>query len=122
LKVYVIEYKGGNFITAAKSRDEAFARFFHNILNGKIKLEDLGNIIILFDDGDQYGFRTVPLLWKLGVMDRKTAIANVMLCTNTSKEEAEKILIETAREDSRLIPYIIKMRVSLPSERRSDKP
>jgi hypothetical protein len=117
VKVYVIEYKGGNFITAAKSKDEALARFFHNILNGKIKFEDLGNIIILFDDGDQYGFRTVPLLWKLGVIDKKTAIANVMLCTNTSKKEAEKILIESAKEDSRLIPYIIKMRGEPPAKK-----
>ena len=110
LNLYVIEYRNGKIGVMAKNRDEAFAKFFKSIKDGKFPIEDIGQIIILYDGKTQYPFRTAPLLWKMGVIDLETAVVNIMRCTNTSKAQAKLILYECAVEDSRLIPLINRLK------------
>jgi hypothetical protein len=107
-----MEYKGGKMRIIAENRDEAFAKFFKDVIEGKISLDDLGNIIILHDRKEQYGFRTVPLLWQMKLIDKQTAIANIIACTGAETKEAEKMLYKYSFDDSRLIPLIEKLRES----------
>jgi len=110
LHPYVIEFKGGKIRIPAKNRDTAFAKFFKNVVDSKISLEDIGAIVILHDGKKEYPFRTAPLLWQMKVIDKKTAIANIRACTGVTKKEAEEMLYKFSFKDSRLIPLINKLK------------
>ena len=111
-RLYVIKYKGGKMRIIAENRDEAFAKFFKLVSEDKISIEDLGNIVILHDRKEDYPFRTVPLLWQMKLIDKQTAIANIVACTGAETKEAEKMLYKYSFNDSRLIPLIEKLRES----------
>lgn len=109
-RIYVIDSKKDKTIIKAKNRDEAFAKFFKDVEDGKLPLKELGNVIILHDRKEQYPFRTVPLLWQMKLIDGSVAVSNIMACTGVSQKEAEEMLGEYGFKDSRLIPLINKLR------------
>jgi len=90
----------------AESRDVAFAKYFKQIAEEKIPLDKIGNIVMLEDDGEEYAFRTVPLLWKMMVINEETAIASLQSILNVSRNEARQMLKKYGDADARLIPLI----------------
>jgi hypothetical protein len=109
-RIFYMHTKTDKVLIKAKNRDEAFAKFFKDVEDGKIGLDTLGNIVILFDRREEYPFRTVPLLWQMKLIDASTAVSNIMACTGVNKKEAEEMLGEYGFKDSRLIPLINKLR------------
>ena len=104
--IYKIKTKSDTAIIEAKDRREAFAKYFADIATGKIPLDRLGQIIILYDGKNEYPMRVAPILWLLGVLDKKTAIENIKLVTGCCDREAERILLKCAEKDSRLLTSI----------------
>lgn len=109
-RIYFVHTKNDKVLIKAKNRDYAFAKFFKDVEDGKVPLEDLGNIVILHDRNEEYPFRTIPLLWQMKLIDGSTAVSNIMACTGVSQKEAEEMLGECGFKDSRLIPIINKLR------------
>jgi len=107
---YIVEYKGGKIRIIAENRDIAFAKFFKNVADGKIPLEDIGVVVILHDKRETYPFRTAPLLWQMKIINKEIAVANIRVCTGATKKEAENMLYEFSFKDSRLIPLINKLK------------
>lgn len=73
-KFYTIETKGKKFVINANNKSRAYKKFFENVLNGKISLDEIG--LVLTIDGD-YALRTVPILYYLKILDEETALANI---------------------------------------------
>lgn len=109
-RIYFIATKNDMVLIKAKNRDYAFAKFFKDVEDGKVSLEELGSIVILHDHNEEYPFRTAPLLWQMKLIDGSTAVSNIMACTGVSEKEAEEMLGEYGFKDSRLIPIINKLR------------
>ena len=109
-RLYFMQTKNDKVLIKAKDPDEAFAKFFKDVEDGKVPLENLGNIVILHDRKDEYPFRTVPLLFQMKLIDASTAVSNIMACTGVSQKEAEQMLLKHSFKDSRLIPIISKLR------------
>lgn len=109
-RLYYIHTRNDKVLIKARNRDEAFAKFFKDVEDGKVPLENLGNIVMLHDRKDEYPFRTVPLLFQLKLIDASMAVSNIMACTGVAKKEAEQMLLEYSFKDSRLIPLINKLR------------
>lgn len=105
--IYKVVTKDDSVVIEAKNRDHAFARYFADIANGKIPLSKVGQLVTLYDGEEQYPFRTIPLLWLLGVIDKKHAILNISNLLKCSRREAEELLLKTAKEDSRLV-YLVR--------------
>ena len=107
---YTITMKDSSVEVFAKNRDYAFAKFFKDVVNDKIRLDQLGNIIILKQKNarpnQEYPFRTIPLLWQMKLITADMAISNIMAVTGATLKEAEKMLTKMSFEDSRLIPFI----------------
>lgn len=112
MKRFLIEYKNGIYYTKARSKREAFAKFFLAVQNGKIKLDDVGQIIILKYGKYECPFRTVPSLWLLKVIDQETALINIQLTVGCSKKEALELLFETAHKDSWILEEVEKIKHS----------
>ena len=73
---YSLETKDDKIIISAKSREEAWRKYFHGLKHGDLK--KLGQILILKDEeGNEYPFRTAPSLVLLGLLDFPTGAANV---------------------------------------------
>jgi len=107
LKLYTICARNNVTLVEAEDKDHAFAKYFQDILENKVSLEKLGNIIVLNDHGKEYPFRTVPLLWQMGVIDDDAAIENIKNVLGIeSTEEARVVLMLCAKRDARLIPMI----------------
>jgi len=105
-RIFYMHTKTDKVLIKAKNRDEAFAKFFKDVEDGKIGLETLGNIVILFDRREEYPFRTVPLLWKMMVINDETAIASLQSILDVSRNKARKMLEKYGEKDARLIPLI----------------
>jgi len=110
MPIYTISLKDRNVTFKAKNRDYAFAKLFKDVADDKIRISELGNIVMLHAHKDDYPFRTVPLLWQMKLIDGDTAVANIMEVTGVSKKEAELLLTKYSYEDSRLIPFIEELR------------
>jgi len=105
-KIYKIETKSDKVLVQAEDRDQAFASYFKDIIQQKIPLERLGNIIILHDGKEDYAFRTVPLLWKMGIINEQLAVANLIDVLGVKNNEARRMLKKCGEADARLIPLI----------------
>lgn len=110
MPIYTISLKDRNIVVKAKNRDYAFANLFKDVADDKIRISELGNIVMLHGHKDDYPFRTVPLLWQMKLIDGDTAVANIMEVTDVSKEEAEQLLTKYSFDDSRLLPIIEELR------------
>lgn len=114
MRRYIIEYKDGSIEVYAKNRDYAFAKFFKDVADDKIRIDQLGNIVILKQKhggpNNEFPFRTVPLLWQMKLISTDLAVSNIMATTNVNKKEAEKMLTTLSFKDAHLIPFIEELR------------
>jgi len=100
MNLYKIQTKDIKVLIKAKSRGEAFGKFFKDIVDGKLPLSKIGNIVILNDGKEDYPFRVIPSLFILGFMDEETAIANIKNCIgNIDEVEAGRILYKSVKTD-----------------------
>lgn len=116
-KKFIIHTKFDKVLIEAEDRDHAFAKYFYDIINEKVTLDKLGGIIMLRDEnakneGDEIGFRTAPLLWKMGVIGTQHAISNICSLTGATHKEAKDMLKNAADSDARLIPLIEELRLA----------
>lgn len=105
-KLFLIETKGDRALIEASSTDEALAEYFADVVEGKVPLERIGNIVVLRDGRDEYPMRTVPLLWKIGLLNKEEAVSSLANMLEVTKSEAEELLERCGRADSHLIPLI----------------
>jgi len=105
-KLYKLTTKDEKILIKAKNREEAFAKFFKDILKGKILLGNIGQIVTLHDGKDEYPFRTVPALYLLGAINREIAISNISMVLECSKIEAEIMLESCVAEDKWILKAI----------------
>ena len=105
-KLYKLTTKDEKILIKAKSRKEAFAKFFKDILKGKIPLRNIGQIVTLHDGEDEYPFRTVPTLYLLGIINKEIAILNISMILECSKIEAENMLESCIAEDNWIIKAV----------------
>ena len=111
-KKFIIETKNDRVLIEAKDKDHAFAKYFLDIAEAKVPLADIGNIIVLTDGKEKYSMRTVPLLWKMGIIDTKLALDNLVEILKVSRSEAKVLLRKTGDKDAAwLIPLIDEIRL-----------
>jgi hypothetical protein len=108
-KLYIIESKTSKFICLARNKKEAYAKFFLKVLNGEIPLEEIGLLITLYEGKHEYGLRTVPILYLLGVIDLETAIYNIQKPLGISREEALQLLKMAVEQDKWIIDEMKKV-------------
>ena len=111
MKQYVITTKGDKVLITAEDRDHAFAKYFKDIIERKIPLDKVGSILMLMDGNVEIPIRTVPLLWRMGIVCTDCAITNIVDCTGVLRSEAKEILKEASDKDARLIPLINQLRL-----------
>lgn len=116
MQKFIIETKSDKVMVSALDRDHAFAQYFYDIINEKVSIDKIGGIIQLKgkrkDGGDDIAFRTVPLLWKMGIVGTKCAIDNIVACVGVTRTEAKKMLKDAGDQDARLIPLIDELRLA----------
>lgn len=116
MKQFIIRTKDDRVMVTAEDRDHAFAKYFYDVITEKIPLDKIGNIVTLEgkkkDGGDDIGFRTAPLLWKMGVIGTKCAVDNIVKCVGCSRVCAKVMLRNAANEDARLVPLIDDLRLA----------
>lgn len=100
MKLFKIHTKDDVAIVEAKTRQIAFAKYFKEVVENKIPIEKLGNILMLKDNGEEYPIRTLPILWLMGVVDDEQAIQTLIeIEVATSRTEARKLLKKCAEQD-----------------------
>lgn len=117
---FTIETKNDKVLVTSVDRDHAFAKYFYDVICEKVNLDKIGNIIMLKDGMDEIPFRTVPLLWKMGIIGTKTAIDNIINCVGVSRKEAKSMLKEASERDGRLIPLIEELRLNEDADDEGD--
>lgn len=113
---FIIETKSDKVMVEAVDKDHAFAKYFYDIINEKVSIDKIGQIIVLkgkrSDCGDDIPCRTAPLLWKMGIIGTKCAIDGIVDCVGVSRKEAKKMLKQAADIDARLIPLIEELKLA----------
>ena len=111
---YIIETKEDKVVViTAKDRDHAFAKYFKDVFAEQtVSLEKIGNVIMLKDGQEEYPFRTVPLLWKMGIIGTKNAIDNLVSVLKVSRKEAKNLLKKYGDADAHLVPLIDDLRLA----------
>jgi len=99
MNLFEIVYKNGSVHILAENKEEAYAKFFKMIVDHEISLDDIGHVIILKEDGKEYPFRTVPTLYNLGIMDRRTAVVNLSSLLGIPLQMSDKLLFISSEED-----------------------
>jgi hypothetical protein len=108
---FLITTKDDKVLIEAKDKDHAFAKYFKDIVEQKVSLEKIGNIIMLSDGEDEYPMRTVPLLWKMGAIGTRVAVDNLVEVLGVSRFKAKKLLKQSADADARLVPLIDELKL-----------
>jgi hypothetical protein len=103
---YIIETKSDKVLISAIDRDHAFAKYFKSIVEQEVSIDKIGAIILLKDGEEEYPFRTVPLLWKMGIIGTKHAIDSIVATVGGTRKEAKEMLKRAADSDARLVPLI----------------
>ena len=109
---FVIETKDDRVLIRAEDKDYAFAKYFKEIAEAKVSIEKIGNLIMLKDGKEEYPMRTVPLLWKMGIIGTRLAIDNLVALLGVSRSEAKKMLKQAAERDARLVPLIDELKLA----------
>jgi hypothetical protein len=121
---YIIETKDDKvMISVPNNQDKnqermaAFAKYFLDIIEEKISLDKIGNIILLHHPGDNnqnnwYPFRVVPLLWKMNIIGTSMALDNLVECLGGTRKQAKKMLKDCADKDADLIPLIEELKLA----------
>lgn len=114
MRRYTVQMKSDSIEIFAKNRDYAFAKFFKDVADDKIRLDQLGNIVILKQKhggpNNEYPFRTAPLLWQMKLISTDLAVSNIMAVAEVSQKEAEQLLYKYSFQDARLLPFIEELR------------
>lgn len=107
-QLYRVTTKNVDTNIPAKNRQEAYAKLFLSVKNGDIKIDDLGGILMLYDEGEEYPFRTVPTLWLMELISPSMAFATLenMLGLDPSTDDAANLLLESARQDMWILDII----------------
>ena len=101
MKGYKITTKDIDIVIPANDPQEAYAKFFLEVKKGNISIDDLGNILMLHDEGEEYPFRIVPTLWLMKIIGPETAIVTLQVILEIEDEdEAANVLLSSARQDS----------------------
>jgi len=104
-KQFRITTKDLDITVKAKDRREAIKNFFKLL---RIFWEDwrdkIGQIAFVHENGKEYGFRIVPSLYNMGLIDEETAIANLLKVfgenpSPSSIYEARIILLKLSDDD-----------------------
>ena len=113
-KEFIITAKEHEWHIFAKDKDYAFAKFFKDVADDKIHLDELGNIIVLkrkhAREGQEIPFRTTPLLYQMKLISSSDAVSNIMAVTNVDQKEAEDMLMKYSFKDGHLLPFIDELR------------
>lgn len=109
---YIIETKSDKVLISAIDREHAFAKYFKDIAEGDVDIAKIGNIIMLKDGTEEYPFRTVPLLWKMGILGTKHAIDSIVATVGGTRKEAKDMLKRAADSDARLVPLIDELKLA----------
>jgi len=102
MKAYYITTKADSRVIPAANRKQAFSKYFLCVKEGQVRLDQLGQVIMLRDpeNGEEYPFRVVPTLWQMGLMSEAVAVENLRLALHVDEKNARKVLQKTADEDS----------------------
>ena len=111
MKMFTIETKSDKVCLQAVDKDHAFAQYFLDVVEAKVPLEKIGNLIMLSDGKEEYPFRTVPLLWKMNVLTTKNAVDNLVSILGIGRNEARKMLKEAGDKDARLVPIMDELKL-----------
>lgn len=109
---FIIETKSDKVLITAEDREHAFAKYFKDIAEGEVSIDKIGNIIMLKDGKEEYPFRTVPLLWKMGIIGTSNAIDNIIACIGGTRKAAKQALKKYGDSDARLIPLIDEIKLA----------
>jgi len=111
MKNHYILYSGSVvYPTIAKNTDEAFAKFFLAIKTGKIKLNEIGQLVIckagLDKNKDEYPFRTLPTIYNMNMIDKEEARLNIMDLLGINEFESLKMINDLSKQDSWVLDII----------------
>jgi len=92
---YLVMYRAGRCMVEGASQRDALAEFFRRVRDGEIPLGDIGHLVAIRRLGETrtYYMRTVPVLWRLGVLSTEEALASLRHAVSPTftAEELEKI-------------------------------
>lgn len=109
---YIIETKSDKVLISAVDRDHAFAKYFKSIAEQEVSIDKIGAIVMLKDGAEEYPFRTVPLLWKMGIIGTSRAIDSIVATVGGSRKDAKEMLKKAADADARLVPIIDELKLA----------
>lgn len=92
MNIYRLESKDVAMEIAAENRMDAFVKFFISILDGKTKICEIGNLVTTYENGEEYPFRTLPVIWLLGLITDEEALNTLPVLLKTNKEKKQKRL------------------------------
>lgn len=116
MNIYRLESKDVAMEIAAENRMDAFVKFFISILDGKTKICEIGNLVTTYENGEEYPFRTLPVIWLLGLITDEEALNTLPVLLKTNKEKAKEALFEAARKDMWVLKRIEEIRPDLERE------
>ncbi len=109
---------GKTTLINAKTRNEAYAKFFLEIKKGRYPMDQIGGIIMVTDpdDDNEYSFRTTPTLWLMELISPETAFATIekMLDLDSSSDESANLLLQSARKDMWILDEINQLEADSP--------
>jgi len=95
-----------DIIIVAKNRKHAFAKFFKKLKDKEIGLDQIGHLVMLHDEEEEYPFRTMPSLFLLGLVDEETAIANLIECVGVNETQGGEMLYKAAEKDKWIVKAV----------------
>jgi hypothetical protein len=106
MNLFKIHTRNDVVMVSAQSREGAIGKYFRELVDKKVALEDVGGVFIVEDAGQEYPVRTAPLLWKLGAITKEAAVLSIQKLLNLSEKEAKTILVQCAEQDSRFLKFV----------------
>jgi len=103
MSTYCIETKGGPYCFDADNRFEALRKFFLGIKEGSVQLSDVGLVVTITEQGEEYPFRTLPVLYFMGIFDKEKAMK---LAKKVSRKIKEADLEKLAMSDAKTLGLI----------------
>jgi len=110
MKLYKVETMGETILINAENRQEAYARFFIEVKEGRYPMDKIGGIIMVTGPDDEEGiaFRTTPTLWLMGLIPPETAFATIegLLGLDPSTDDSANMLLQSAKQDEWILDEI----------------
>lgn len=103
MKIYQVRTMDETLLVNAENRNQAYAKFFLDVKNGKYPLDKIGGIIMVTDpdNGEDYAFRTTPTLWLMELITPQVAFATIeaMLGLDPDSDDSADMLLSAAKAD-----------------------